>query len=259
VELELVNELEELFNAATFRLCLGVPPWKAHANSNDWGTGVFFTKDLALTADHNVRDGSGRTRFTARYNGHDIELEWIQEWSCEELDIALLRLVKKPPALEIETLPVGYLDPDMKLDDRKLVWAGRHMIIFGWRYRGDGQESCTIDAKVDPNEPIIEKDRKTRSGHGDRVESEVEWLRVILSPVREIEGISGAGILDSEFRTVVAIEHAYFPDEGRVVGTEIGLFVKKFPMLKQYFQPLRADPARYFGWLRDQTQSNRAA
>ncbi len=70
-----------------------------------WGTAFFFSPELALTADHNLRPRHPQTSFTGFFavgeKVHELELQWLPEWSSEEADIAVLRLIKAPEGFAV--------------------------------------------------------------------------------------------------------------------------------------------------------------
>jgi hypothetical protein len=133
-----LDEAEELLKAASFVLRLGKQEDQHGRTYYEWGTGFFFhCQDglvLALTADHNLRPYRRRKYFDAYYKGSWVRLEWIKSWSSEKADIAVMQLHKTPDGVEIETLPVAYLDPSLPLQARKQFWGGREVCIYGYPF-----------------------------------------------------------------------------------------------------------------------------
>jgi hypothetical protein len=109
------------------------------------GTGIFITPEYAVTAFHNLPPRIAKT-FPARYCGHDIEVERIDAWSSEAADIAVVRLVRKDPGVEVSCVSAAYFDPAMPLVERKRYWAGREVVLFGYPWRGEGRQ---IGLRVD--------------------------------------------------------------------------------------------------------------
>lgn len=207
---------------ATFVMDLG---------GGDVGTGFFFTGDLALTADHNVRT-SPLPVFDCEYRGHRVRLAWVQEWSSERADIAVLRVVELPPDVEVRPLSAGYLPDRLTFAARCQFWAARRVMVFGYPQRGNAQEAWRVDGMIDATLPLIE------SREDGTV---VERLNVKGSRIQRLRGMSGGAVLDLETMRAVAVEGAYDPDQGDVRGTELAQLILDAPALAPWLTSLLDD------------------
>lgn len=233
-----VEEAGDLLKAASFRLDLG-PLTDADGVMGECGTGFFVDDGLALTADHNVRPSLPQTRFAAYYGGQRISLEWVEEWSSREADIAVLRLVDRPDDLEMRPVATGFVDPLVPARARQTFWAGgRAVVIFGYPVRGFGQQEHRVDGLIDTTQPLVTSYEPEEDGAGGMTTSVVERLVVVGTRVHELQGISGAAIVDLALGMVIGVEGAYVPDTERVLGTEIAQLLKKAPGLRSHFHDL---------------------
>jgi len=141
-----LEEAEDRLHTSTFVLRLGQQKDpRSQQSYYEWGTGFFCTPELALTADHNLRPYGEEKYSQAYYKGVWLTLEWIKGWSAERADIAVMRCVKNPDKVSIDPLPVAYLDPAFPPRVRRHFWGGRAICIYGYPFRGIGQESWRID------------------------------------------------------------------------------------------------------------------
>jgi len=255
--MEQFDEWEQRLRDATFSLCLGVPPERVHDRANFWGTGIFISPEYAVTADHNPRLSDGRTLFRGRYKSREIELEWVQNWSSEAADIAMMRLAFKPDDVEVDSIPAVYLDPATPLDARRRYWAGRRkVVLFGYPYRGKGQQGWPIQGAIDADNPILDGVEHSREGFGDRIRFEYEHLSIRGSGIKKLEGISGAGVLNVALGALIGVEHRYDPAKGEVLGTAFDFFLSRVPTAaRKHFLPIPpdADPRKYLEQLREAT------
>jgi hypothetical protein len=227
-----LEQAEEMLMRATFILL---------RRDGSFGTGFFFTKDgLGLTADHVVRDERPRRSLEAYYKGRRLRMEWVVDWSSERADIAAVCLIDRPEDLEVESLPVAYLDPSLPARTRRQYWGGRSILIWGYPRFGKvqrkrwTQEGRSIDGAVNLAYPLV----SSVEFDGAVERQRIDRLNMHGSCVDEPEGISGAAILDRELRVVIGVQGSYLPGPGEVRGTEIAQLVEEVPELKGYFSSL---------------------
>jgi hypothetical protein len=249
------EEAEGILKAATFRMHLGCHTDADGLRKEFFGTGFFVqaasgSDGLALTANHNFEGCVPGQIVHADYKGKAkaISLQWIQEESSERADIAVMRLVDKPEDVSIEGLRVGYLDPQSTMAARKGFFKDRVAVsIFGYPERDRGGEGWRIDGAVDASQPIIE------SYEGNTGSPPTERLSIHGARITDLEGISGAAILDREIACVIGVEGSYdvrwvvdpalggyWKGVGDVRGSEIAGLVAQHPELGNHFE--RVEP-----------------
>jgi hypothetical protein len=112
---------------------------------------------LALTACHNFEDCRPGQVFEADYRGAKIHVKWIESQSSKKADIAVMQLERKPGSVVVEGLRVGYLNPRLKLAERRQFFRERATVsLFGYPERGPGGVGWRIDGGVDSAQPIID-------------------------------------------------------------------------------------------------------
>jgi predicted ATPase/pSer/pThr/pTyr-binding forkhead associated (FHA) protein len=212
---------------ATFRL---------HAGKD--GTGFFFTPELALTAYHCLSAAGRRRVFSAYYGDRSIRLSWERDLSSEADDLAVLRL--RSTDVQVQPVSVGFLD--LSELERRRLWAGRDVVIFGYPIRdmsdGDSQQTeWEIDGTIALNQAVVgsfEKDRR------------IERLRIVGSGIpntddkdgpqrlSRLRGISGAPILDRDLGYVIGVQGSHDSLYVEVLGTEIGRLIEAHPELREW-------------------------
>jgi hypothetical protein len=237
-KLALLSDAEDVLRTASFKICLGIPRDRWHEQANEWGTGFLVSSGYALSAYHNFADRAGVAGdepFRAHWNGLEFDLEWVREWSSETADIAVARARGKPPGME--ELPVGYLDPALPMRDRRVHWAGRDLVLYGFPFRTwisprriGGQIGVRVDGHVDSTQPVVAVDLKTNQGRGEQISTVGERLSIRASRDEELGGISGAAVYDLELGCVVAVENMYHAGTGHVLATEMA---QLWPLVKQ--------------------------
>jgi len=95
---------------------------------------------------------------------------------------------------------------------------------------------------IDASMPLVTSTEVDKDGYGGTITREIERLNMIGSRIHELEGISGAAVLDRELGCVIGVEGLYTPDVGEVRGTEIAQLVDEHPELQSYFQPIFSPP-----------------
>ncbi len=218
-----LQEAQDQIQPATFYLLC--PP----DNEQVLGTGFFFAEGLALTAAHCLEDGA--PEYAAVCNGKRIVLKPSQ-WRSEKADVAVLELAPSDPPVPITPLKTLYLDPAVSLAQRRQVWGGRSVVIFGYPARGSGADAWRIDGIVDAAQAVVES---VESGAGETTQR----LLIYGSRIRtELGGISGAPIWDRSLRAVIGVEGSYNEAMGDIRGTEIAQLADVFPELGGRFERL---------------------
>ena len=205
----------------------------------EWGTGFFISPEgYALTAFHNlpgavVQAESGNV--DARYKGQWIQLECLVKYSLpeQEGDIALLKWLQ-PDRTILEHHHIAYLNPSLSRHERNQFWAGRPVSAFGFPFEERGQGERFVDGVIDAGQPISEIEEVSRSGGGPRIIGKVERIRFLGVRAQDLEGISGAPMLDRETGWVIAVQGSYAPGQNVAYGTEIAHLMKSWPELVNY-------------------------
>jgi formylglycine-generating enzyme required for sulfatase activity len=257
------DEAEAILKGATFRLHLGQHRDDRGVMTEFFGTGFFVGTDgFALTANHNFEGCVAGQIFVADYKGKTIELKWIRDQSSENADIGVMQLHANPHGVPIDGLRVAYLDPRSSLAERKDFFRAKgRLSIFGYPVRDKGGVGWRIQGMVDAGLPIIDVFEEGKTTPAERVC--IRGARVI-----ELEGISGAAVVDREAGIVIAVEGSYdchqekaAPDRtirvsgkrggfgGKVIvkqhlsrgsnvvyGSEIAGLVSEQPQLAQHFE-----------------------
>jgi hypothetical protein len=119
---------------------------------------------------------------------------------------------------------------------------------FGFPFEQTGQGERFVDGNFDSTQPLVEVDKKSLAGTGPKVTGMVEWLRFYGGErAKELQGISGAPILDRETGWVIGVEHRYVPNLDIVYGTEIARLAKAWKNLPSYAKRLRPRSAKRVG------------
>jgi len=213
-----VDQAEERLREATFSIHLG-----ADLDVSCWGSGIFISPELAVTAAHNKLPGAGVVH--ARYRGRQIELEWVRNLESVAADTAVLRLVGKPPDLDVQYVPAVSLDPATPLNRKSAYWRSRRVLIFGYPLRGDGPQGGIIDGLIDAGQPILSGTETTQQGTGSHARIEYERLSIHGSGIVNLGGISGAGIFDLNLGALVGVQHRYVPGRFEAYGTAFDFFL----------------------------------
>jgi len=225
---------------ATFSLALGQSQDQPLEDINWWGTGIFISSEYAVTADHNPRPSKNDV-FRARYKGHEIRFAWMKGWSSKPADIAILHLISKPDDVDVEFIPPVYFDPATALNVRSREWAGHQVAIFGYPVNNRGMQGWIIDGFLDARQPVLAGVEYSNRGAGNQIDFEYEHLAIRGSGIEELEGISGAGIMDLELGAIIGVQHRYEPVSGKVYGTAFDFFLGDIQVpseLKSIFKPI---------------------
>jgi hypothetical protein len=233
------SEAQKSLRRVTFKVRIERNP----AGAWEWGTGFFISKDgYALTAFHHLPDT------VVQANGGTMDIFYREQWFTVECllpvslpepegDIAALKLPHSTSGLG-QYLPVAYYDTSLSFQQRVQFWAGRPICIFGFPFEESGQAERFVSGIIDGEQPLVDRDNKSRHGYGPAITGSVEWLRIIASRAQRLEGISGAPILDRVTGWIIGVEHRYLPNQKVIYGTEIGQLLAKWPNLTQMSMPL---------------------
>jgi hypothetical protein len=236
--------IRDAFNSLrriTFRLRIE----KNDEGAYEWGTGFFVSPEgHALTAFHNLpRDvlEAGEGRIAGFYAGREISLECLVSNSLreEEGDVAVLKW-SDGPAHGVDYIEIALLDQGSSPQHRSLYWAGRQVCAFGFPFEAEGLGERVVDGCIDTLQPLQVIDQVELGGCGPGITGTVEWLRFFAGErARQLEGISGAPVLDRETGQVVAVEHRYDPDRRIIYITEVGRLARKWPAMSRFAKPVQ--------------------
>ncbi len=263
-----VAEAEERLKRATFRIYLGRSfDRRSGTDADFYGTGFFVTDGpglaLALTAHHNFEGSPPNSQFKATYCEQEITLKWRADLSAPKPDIAVLELVDNPAGVAIEPVYAAYLDAGLPLPARRDFFKGRDVVIFGYPERDRGGEGWRVDGQVDTGQTIAPS--------VEAAGPPVERLIIHGARISQLEGLSGAAILDQATGLVMAVEGSYkiewieteagreyWSGAGDVRGSEIAQLVRSHPELARHFKLIKPEaetktPAmpRWLRWWRE--------
>ncbi|MCX6627281.1 MAG: SUMF1/EgtB/PvdO family nonheme iron enzyme [Candidatus Solibacter sp.] len=220
----------------------------------EWGSAFFVTRDgYALTAFHNLPAAvvaAGGGTIAGMCNDREISLECLvaRSVSDKEGDIALLKWNAVPPC-EVPHVAVGGLDPQWDGWRRVDFWQDRPSCILGFPFENEGMGERIIAGRMDAQQPLYTHYLHDRGGAGANVIARRTWMRFAAGDdARDLEGISGAALLDLVSGKVVAVEHRYDPkgNPGIIYCTESGPHADR---LKIPFDRICTVPRDYLDWV----------
>ena len=122
-----------------------------------------------------------------------------------EADIAVLRLLDKPPSLSFEPLAVRYFRPLIPEREQESALERCKVAIFGYPCMNKGQEEGYVVGFVDAAKPFGWSDEKTDDG--SKVAFEVRRLNVTGNTRgSHLPGISGAPMFAFPWDCVIGVE-----------------------------------------------------
>ena len=208
-----------------------------------YGTGFFITKELALTAFHNLYDSAlenPETKLSATFRGKTIEFlqalcgEEERKWQ-KEYDIAVLRAVTP-----LDGLPKAkflYLDAAWKDRDRNLAWATRNVVAVG--IPGNTEELAAIPGITPAAGPLADA---PRTAGRQTIGTIPATLHFTSDPndVNAAYGMSGSPVYDKNLGGIIGVVVAA---KKEFYATEFVHVVKNWHAGRQYFERFRPKPA----------------